>query len=102
MAQVEMDENPATGAQILTALKLCPQNVNERLRAECACMSLAGAVTLSYDPSDEFMVSWWGVYDVKKDYPIITNKVDGTWMRRCKHAFDSSKRWGHALKDDAA
>mmetsp|Transcript_13406 Transcript_13406/g.28907 ORF Transcript_13406/g.28907 Transcript_13406/m.28907 type:complete len:108 (-) Transcript_13406:464-787(-) len=44
------------------------------------------------------MALWWGVYDLKKGYPITTNKVDGTWMRRCKHAFESSRRWGHALQ----
>eukprot|EP00965_Chrysotila_dentata_P122052 4035081-Pleurochrysis_carterae.AAC.1 len=72
IGQIEMDENPATDE--------------------------FGRRRDPIDPNDEFMISWWGVYDFKQSYPTITNKVESTWIRRCKHACESAQRWGHACK----
>eukprot|EP00965_Chrysotila_dentata_P133582 4417892-Pleurochrysis_carterae.AAC.1 len=89
LAQVETNEDPATRVHP-NRFEFCPQ-VQRKLYK-------FGRRRDPIDPSDEFMALWWGVYDLKKGYPITTNKVDGTWMRRCKHAFESSRRWGHALQ----
>eukprot|EP00965_Chrysotila_dentata_P241329 6204210-Pleurochrysis_carterae.AAC.2 len=83
LAQVEMNEDPATGVHP-SSFERCPQVKRKSYEF--------GRRLDPIDPSDECMVSLWGVYDLKKGYPII--------MRRCKHASKSSWRWGHALQDD--